>query len=228
MCFGRILLSERRVLSDEAAPETLPEETDDPVLLLRLDDHALGPGRAVGEQGIVVELVEVHEAFGLGPGQELFFEESLKLLDGVGLEIPAACVGHVDLDALLDGDSGLLTAGRENLPVQCLGRLSGLGRSRAREDGCANRFRRCLAWSDRRDIVCSGEVRVQTGERASARQGLFKLPSKLLCLVPKTGRGTLANALTVEPAFYPFWAVAPAVEAVAFVLAIGRVAGEYE
>jgi hypothetical protein len=89
----------------------------------------------------VVELVEIHEVFALGPWQELLFKESLELLDGVGLKIPAACVSHVDLDGLLDGDSGPLTAWRDNLPVRCIWRLGWLSPSRGRDDGGADRLR---------------------------------------------------------------------------------------
>lgn len=90
----------------------------------------------------MVELVEIHEVFALGPWQELLFEESLELLDSVCLKIPAACVSHVDLDGPLDGDSGPLTAWRDNLPVECMGRLGWLWLSRGRDDGCAHRLRR--------------------------------------------------------------------------------------
>ena len=59
-------------------------------------------------------------------------------------------------------------------------------------------------------------------------QGLFELQPELLGLVPQAGRSAFANAFPIEPTFDPLGAVASAVEAIPFELAVGGVAGKNE
>ena len=57
---GGLDLAERqsRILCDEIAAETIPEETDDAVLFFRTNDGPLGPGAAERKQRVEVDLIE--------------------------------------------------------------------------------------------------------------------------------------------------------------------------
>lgn len=195
---------ESRILDEEAAAHTGPEEADHAALLLLLGEGAVLPGVAEVEKHVEVDLVDVLESLRLCPGKELFFEDGREFVErGLG-HVATYRIGEVRLDGLLDGDSWSLGCGRQHLASQTLLDDWRWQREGRRRRGRLSGLRRWKRW------LC---------------HFLLEAKTEFLGVVPVMGAGAAADEVAVDGSPDPLRAVAAAPGLVAGILAVRMMAG---